>query len=761
MASTEHDALTNPGGMATNGGSVDQKKPADQVAVEKADEQPLPLIIHHLSDIKYQDSATEDGSARRQRDILVQYSGYLKSLPDDRWPEIVVITGDISASGAKQDLRAVANFFANSFPKWAGKLDQHIFVVPGASDVDWESPGDTGWKTFYDSFREFALPNYPNMPAGRGTPGSSTERFVGYAVGTCYTPKEFYDVVGRSRARRRSGNFNTFRRRYRRLHSPFRALLRRLSGPSARALRKQRREAGDQFVQLTEDAWAPGELAGRALAQDLSAFQTWATTFNSTKSSGGVQPLKALITRHPLALQTQGGALQQASPSLQQLAQYARDAKFHLILHGRMRDQQALTDVTVLEGSDPEQPLRQIGAASMGDQGVFNEIVAEYRKDGGKPKDSEKPKGGEATKGGVTAADGAKPTDGANSSEENKRVWRIELRLINVNTFAENTPAPFLLLNPEESADKIATRLQRVAATRKEFESRLRLAMRRFSEEAHRVPVDKQAERLNHSNHLLPQSAMQIVEQIIREVIFEGYASRIRILLMDKSDHRLLKLTAEYLAPPVQDGPDTLFYPASVAAWSLALGRTLIYPNITRERTSETDHEWLRTTEKIHGLEQALVALSQEAAARSSPDLDAMKRYESLKAALTKINNKTKDAAIEGTDIFQASPAEEASRTFPAFICVPFPTRPRGGALHTLPETMVLDVGIRPIASPNTQPRGAQPPTTQPLAEAAFTTERIEMLELLAEMIGMMLTSASALGRPRGVWDDRTRLSRD
>jgi hypothetical protein len=242
---------------------------------------------------------------------------------------------------------------------------------------------------------------------------------------------------------------------------------------------------------------------------------------------------------------------------------------------------------------------------------------------------------------------------------------------------------------------------------------------------------------------------MQIIEALIRDIIFDGYGVRVRILLKYVTEHRQFpKLTASYLTPPIFDGPDTLVYPASVAAWSLVLGRSLIYPDIDQTFTGPEDHEWLRATSKLAPLRLALVALSEELFARSVPNEQMRKQYENLITSIKQLESNSDNAAIAGADMYQNSSDGGREHSYSCFICVPYPRRPRGGALPSLPETMVLDVGVRYNEKAN---------ANKIHTAEIFTDERVAMLESIAELIGMMLTTANALGKPRGLWDARVR----
>lgn len=732
------------------------------------------IVIHHLSDLRYQDG-------KDQHRTLIRYRRYLDTIKG-HGPDIVVVTGDITESGKQHDLRAVANFLATCFPQWQNELHKHIFVVPGVRDVNWESIEGLGWKTFLDSFKEFALPAYGEPDPDKQPPGVVEDLYVGYPICTCYQPSELSAVL-KSEIETYQANYTQFTELRDHLTPPTPAGCRPFSrkrtsngATSEQDSTKAHKEldnARTVFLQITEDYQPLALASGRVLRQDFEQFKTWSATLTSGTTK---DPLKILITHHPLAIDMdqphERSKTRPEEQSFKDLAQNASQAGFHIALHGHAHKHEhkpkALSGFSILGDAAEGHRLRQIGAASLSDTGTFNEIIAERRS---KPADAKtKPQAEQQSQTGQTVnglsrngqslnghAQNGQPQNGQQAAQtEAEQVtqvaqgdWRFELRLINVNTADESsrTKPPFLLLNPEESAERLREGLESAAERRQTFDMRMRIAMGQFSERVHLSSQDRQQDRPNAA--YLPQSAMQVIEAIIRDIIFNGYGVRVRILLKDVTEHRLFpKLTAAYLTPPIFDGPDTLVYPASVAAWSLVLGRSLIYPDIEQATTGPEDHEWLRATNKLAPLRQALEALNQELFARSMPNEQMRKQYESLIGAIKQLESNSDNAAIAGADMYQNSSDSGREHSYSCFICVPYPMRPRGGALPSLPETMVLDIGVRSNEKANADKINT--------AEI-FTDERKAMLESIAELIGMMLTTANALGKPRGLWDARVR----
>lgn len=660
--------------------------------------------------------------------MLVSYQRYLGSLPRDRQPDVVVITGDLTATGKSQDLRAVATTLRICFSSWAGQLRERVFIVPGPRDISWENSTSIGLQAFYEIFADFGLPYHTPMPSGQDTPAGGQKNFIGYAIDTCYSPDELQDNLTSKYARyarvyrrfvNQRGKVNTrWMGLWKRHWRPRREDRERLRAKELARLRQQ-------FLELTESGQLVDLSAGRITQADMDRFEHWvqSTTQNPKPGAGQAGPFKILITHHPFAIRAEHdrstGDTIISQDLFRQLVKSARLAGFHLALHGHVHNPQLLTDLSLFVGPDHPQPIRQMGAASLGKTGVFNEITAVVR------------------------------------DENDKSSWRMDLRLINVKADGSADIDALSLLNPAETAHKQIRHLTHAATQRRDFERAMHAAMRRFSEQVYQAQGETQRERSNISP--LPQAAMLLLQDVIRDVIFKGYETRVQLFLKSKQDYSdIPKFVPTYLAPAVMEGPDELVYPASVAAWALILGRTLKYPEIKSQVTEGADHEWLRRTAKFEPLLAALKSLMQEGAARSYPGKDALDRYQTLYTTIEAIRGATSEAneaKIAGKYIYQLAPSGSPAQSYPHFICVPYPRRPGGGAPPALPETAVLDVGVRRVELPDGQGTTPDSATADP-----FTSERVEMLETLMELIGLMLTTSSALGKPRGVWDDRGRI---
>lgn len=687
------------------------------------------VIVHHLSDLRY---SSVDGN--RQDDVLVKYQRYLEDLPDDREPDMIVITGDLTESGTTSELNAVAVALQTCFSRWSERLDKHVFIVPGPHDVNWESLDTVGLQAFYKVFGDFgfALPYRASMPDKRDTPANGRASFIGYPIDTCYAPDELTEKLQPSFAQY-AVEYEGFVEQRARMKTSAVRMWQRLRWPR-RAARVRAREAWlgrlrAKYLQLTENKGRIDLHAGRITQDDVARFERWAkqpTTPNTTSSINAASsvtaptPLKVLIMYHPLAVRPEDDSANSdqkaAKLPVNQIARLAHDAGFHLALHGHIHNPQVLSDVSALAGQNNERVIRQVGAASLDATGVFNEVTAVYQE-----------------------------LDGTGA-------WGLDLRRIDLKV-NRSAMSPVVPLTSADAADKRIKALELAATQRSAFERATHRAMQRFSEQTYqaRPTTTTRLDRLTGVPYL-PQEGLLLVQEVIRNVILKDYDVRARLLL--KSREKLgatPKLVPAYLSPAMQDNPDGLVYPASVAAWSLVLGRTLIFPEVMDEVTTAADNEWLRRTNKLSRLLPSVSLLMDQAASSSAPGLQVAARYSLLFEKLKNIESASDSADISGLAgevIFQPASSGNRLPSYPWFICVPYPMR-TGGGTPEVPEIAVLDVSVRQRTTSGSLRANAEAPSDP------FTSERIEMLETLTELIGMMLTTADALDRPRGIWDDR------
>lgn len=717
-------------------------------AAQQSTLRPGQVIVHHLSDLNYQENTNNPDNR------LLTYQRYLDGLPDDRYPDVVVITGNLTATGSEKELRAVVAMLLGGFSRWNGLLREHIFIVPGPQDVNWEVLNNVGLKTFYTLFKPFATPYHTDkpedrlMPDGRAYPAIESESFVGYAIDTCYAPAEL-DAELKTHYKRYTKDFGRFVKRRGRVGARVLGMWKRPGRLTRKARVKAREDAlkGLQagFLSFTEGTRPLDLRMGRVPQADIDRFNAWVDSLEPNTQPPNAPlpntqppavqappPLKMLITHHPLAIRANedSGDTEAivAQRSFAPLLNAARDAGVHLMLHGHSHNGDIIIEQSEFQKLGSARTIRQLGAASLAKTGVFNEITAVYRED----------------------------QNQAQGQSQRPGEWEFTVLTLNLSAAGpvapRGTPG-----NQAALADKQIKRLKRAADQRSDFERVLQYAMRRFSEQVHSVRKENLQSNSQRVS-LLPQEALLVIRDAISGVIFKGLETHVRLLLKsnDPGNGPIPRLVPTYLAPAMMDGPDTVVYPASIAAWSLVLGVEMIYSDLDRaafekKPTTAEDHEWLRRSNKIKDLLLALEALEKEATNTNA--VEEGKRYKKLHDTLEEIKGgptNFPDAKILGETMFRNGTGKSPLRGWPTFICLPYPTRPEGGAPPKLPEIAVLEVGVRPVESPD-------PDDTSPMPAGLFrpfTPNRIAMLEVVTDLIGMMLITGDALGRPPGIWND-------
>ena len=720
------------------------------------------VIVHHLSDLNHEENTNSTNNK------LLTYQRYLQGLSEQLYPDIVVITGNLTKTGTEQELRAVRDMLVAGFSQWEDHLHEHILIVPGPQDINWQwdnlDERGISLAVFYDIFKLFGTPSHAQKPDGRASGAVESEDWIGYLIDTCYSPDEL-DATLKSHFKTYAKDFGQFMKRRGRVGSKFLGMWRRPGKIKKTARNKARNvrltELQKEFLTFTESTRPLDLRVGRVATADIDDFNEWAGSYadkvhaalaqatntpavatpaapapaahaqqsNAPGTVGAAQhPLKILITHHPIIIR----AHEKYAPagdvvttrSFTRLLKAAHEAGFHLALHGHHHSEDIVAEESTLQEPRTAKRIQQFGAASLAETGMFNEITAVYREAPGLPLGQSHPTG----------------------------EWELNCLPKNLSAAGpvapRGTPGNLITI-----ADKTIDRLNRAAEQRTDFETQLQYAMRRFAEQVWRVRQEKAQGGVQRLANL-PQESLMLLRDAISGVIFRSFETHVRLLL--KSNEHVSKdvprLVPTYLAPATMDGPDSVIYPASIAAWSLVLGRRLTYPKVGSETTVSEDHEWLRQSGKIDALIQALIALEQQA--RSTNVGVEAERFKSLYTSLRDIRDKPRsdpEPSIGGETMFRQTATKSPLRGWDTFICLPYPARPIGGTSPTLPEIAVLEVGVRPVEPPDpfldTSPRPVGP--FQP-----FTPERIEMLEVVTDVIGMMLTTADALSRPPGAWNE-------
>jgi predicted phosphodiesterase/GAF domain-containing protein len=664
------------------------------------------IVIHHLSDLHY--AQESQGS---EPDALDRYKGYLETLKAEDRPSLVVITGDVTSTGNRSDLNTVAEILRKGFPRWVGDLADHIFVVPGPRDINWEDGKEPpGLRAYYEAFRHFGLPSATHAAPSSGARAIAGSSCIVYPIDTCYSLADLRDEM--------KNQFHDYGDTYFKFVKQYKGARQSTGGLFGSRGRDRKAELADfrkRYLELTEANDLTLLDAGKIDSADLAAFESWIASWGQGQGAerAANEALKILVTHHPLPMQQDldhlGGGTRRKETPFERLASAAGKAGFHLALHGHIHKPQVLSDLSLLQESATRHPMRQVGAGSLGDGGTFNEITATYTKDG------------------------------------DQNHWRLEIRTINLKAPKPDEAVSFVLLNRTEDAAKRAEDLDREKTRREEFDRRVSTVMSQYSEGVYRAHPGSALDR--PATVLLPQLPMQSVESIIREVVLPGFSLRVRLFLKEKQRSRLVpKLSAVYLAPPLSDGSDPVSYPISLAALSLVLGKTLVYPRALTAPLDNSDYEWLRRSSKDKELVRILEALIQETLPTSYPGPQEAQRVQAL---LTKLTQGLAQPLV-GADFYRDAPLQDVLQTYPEFICVPFPKRSPAGVVPDVPEVAVLVVSAK-----MPERTGDDRAPADARTEQVFTPERVAMLESLAELIGMILINSSALGKPKGVWDER------
>ncbi len=698
--------------------------------------QPDRLIIHHLSDLHYQQNQQSKG-----RIAFNKYTRYLQELEAEKRPHLIVITGDLTENGDAGDLGALAASLSAIQPNtpitWAAQQPdmtsaQRICVVPGPNDITWnkDKDGKLGFQGFIEAFSGFSLPTLDGtLPASVSAANASTPVVV-YPINTCYAPPTLPDEVKRELKLYRQ-SFRRFRGQYKGFTTPG---LQKLLTSVTKRTANFRAQLRKDFLRLVEESQLTFLDAGMISESDLSAFTTWAQPQPQAQPPAKY-PFKILVTHHPLLVQPDLSVrnLPAMRQRFQNLLSQAQSGGFLLALSGHIHKPQVLSDLSILANQNTRYPLRQIGAGSLGESSTFNEITATY--------------------------------------SQEKSEWRFRIRMIDVTQPVATSSPALVLLNPTEDADKSTDEMRERFDRRQRFDRRVRSAMRQYSEDIVRDSPRSDKRELDKRDKeiQLPQTAMNTISDIIKETVFPEYTAIVSFFLkrkiapqtpnpnppglagLDRTPPQkdAFQMQTHYLAPENED-LQRLGYPSSLGAWAVILGRILEFPQVTTGQfMTKEDYIWLKESGKIPAIKDALDALITPAQPNTTQDQDEITRYRSLRNKLTELEGKRPDqiddSLIVGTDIYQKAPRANETSPLPPFFSVPVPLRSTVIERPILPEMGVLNVNI--FEKQDEREAKKTPLSPDDLAE------RKEMLSMLSDLIVTILCSSSALGNPKSVWE--------
>jgi hypothetical protein len=637
------------------------------------------VIIHQLADLHRSRSAGG-------RSALEAYAQRLYYLPADQQPDVIIVIGDLTLTGNRDELRDAANDLrqiarARQWDELAQR--QRIFVVPGPHDIDWTNQSSTAisLEGFAQAFAPFCIPALPGS-VGRLITGtdpfvqSATAPYIIYLINTCIVPEALPQPTPKAQ--------DEIVKRYRALWKErARAVTRAYDDASVR-----------HFVQGADEILAldPGMVRADDVTRfastlaNVRAAPTPTTATRPPDPSAGL--LKILVTHHPLiGFTTRGGRTFASATDAGALVNAARRAGVQLALHAHTHETHVASDLAPdSAGPNGAPPLLHVGAGAMGNTTVaapsYTELVAVRDRITGR--------------------------------------WDLTYAPIALGglDFSQRAAEYAFPLYPVAAASRIAGPRPDAAsaATRMEFESRLRVALRLLAEE-----VD------NDAVLDIPVRPLETIKETIKEIIFAGIETRIGLALKQRrpQDTQIV-LANRYIFPDVQADDQYLHpfpYPDTVAAWAMIQGEPVIYPTQVRGNTAPVNYDWLRRTGKYDEVLRAL----DEALLRDPGS-----------ARLNDLRAKLEGGSLSLNDIFQPWLASGVQTRFTTFISVPIPLRAPSVSAARPREIGALNVDI------------IDPDPNHP--GESFTPERLDMLRSVATTIDLILTTADKFRRPRGVW---------
>jgi hypothetical protein len=667
------------------------------------------IIIHHLSDLEYRQLG---------KDIhpIFAYAAYLNTLEPEQFPDVVIITGNLTATGKQEDFQGLAGIIQGMFSRFGTRINQHVFVVPGMLDLNWEKQPPE-YSAFAQAFASFGTPTTTSVI------DVPSAKYLVFPIDTCYVPEKLAPSLLHTLQER----IDQYQRLYKQ-QSQRRTLFssppfKKPPKPDASLLRQQYAEASNNLLFALD--------AGMVKSTDVATLrlrlQKWAATeFTVDAAASIMHPLKILVTHHPLMPLAENNIWPQAHmKAVADLLQIAHEHDFQLALHGYAQISQIEANVL-----GEHIPLRQLGAGwlrtreyersgsthlpvepatpNAGKEKIFNEIIARYSHKDGR--------------------------------------WLLEMRCKLLANPQSSPPSYNLLNRADDSAGPPAedSREKKLLAMREKVEKQLRLAMAQFSDNITTAHVQDILSR-----------PLTTVRDAIGTIIFGDCVTRIGLAI--KTAHHvnnLITLKYAYIEPTVDNHQQFIHpfrYPLTFASWALILGRPLLFPkNYADEDTLDNDDtQWITHSNKSDAINRALsteinfaeAELLRHAGTSFAPEQsDLTLRRDRAQKIMDIFNHNS----LTLKEIYQEPYNDIQSSPFKEFIAVPIPLRPDGDAMPTLrPEIGVLLIDAYRLPSKEGE---------KPVQEAIFFEERVEMLRLVSDLLFLMLTTADKLNRPTGIW---------
>lgn len=570
------------------------------------------LIIHHCSDL-------HRGRSAGGRHALDLYSQRLRYLPAERQPNLLIVTGDLTVAGTRDELHEAAYALRHITMQWEElALRQHVFVVPGPHDIDWSATGGQSLEAFKQEFGAFCLPHFPGRD-GMPLPGpepyaqSFGGHYIVYLMNTCWTPESLPRPMPKP--------LEELIKRYRELWKDYIKAVARPNAAFDPALRQQFLQTTDALIPNDGGVIQPGDVE-RFSAAMQSLHLEEAPMGMSYPGDDQSNPLRILVTHHPLiaaigrdgrpfASIANGGLL---LPTL-------RRSGFQMALHGHTHEPHFLSDLPIESfGTSNDMPLLQIGAGTLGgglhESNTFNEIVATRSRSTGK--------------------------------------WAIAMTTVNLDTEHDRPPMRIMLNNPiGDVTDLRPTRVEaNSAVTRIDFAHRQRIIQRQF------------VDALEDDAQIIPLRPLDSVKDAIKEVVFHGIETRVSLALKQRNPTTgKIELVNTYILPDAQYDDQFLHpysYPDTVAAWAVIQGDPLIFPRMFREQDALVNFEWLQHTGKY----EIIIKLLR--------DLGNTGRHpQRARDILAKLETRT----LKFSDIFQDWLPAAVQTRFQSFAAIPIPLK--------------------------------------------------------------------------------------
>ena len=670
------------------------------------------VIIHHLSDLNHQQASRDNP--------IFAYSAYLNTLEPEQLPDVVIITGNLTATGKPEDFQGLAGVIQGLFARFDTEISQHVFVVPGMLDLNWEKlPAE--YTGFAEAFANFGIPgvDVSHMPPAK---------YVVFPIDTCYVPTKLSSALLQTLQERVTAYQRLYDRRQqkRTLFSlpPFK----KPQPPDVEALRKQYAEASNNLL-LSPHVGLITNMDALAFKQQITRRATMEIQNNPPAAI--IDPLKILVTHHPLIPLAENNIWTQTQKTFAaDLVQTALKYDVQLALHGHAQISQVAAHL-----SGDAIPLRQLGAGQMRtltqeSNGVtpspqtpaddtdkkatiFNEIVARY-------------------------------------SHKDSR-WLLDICTRSLADPQAKPPAYILLNHTGDSADppEKDSREKKLLDMRDLLDKQLRMAMAQFSDNIATV----------HTQDILSRP-LTTVRDAISGIIFGDCETRVGLAIKttDRTNN-LVALKYAYIEPLVDNHQQFVHpfrYPLTFASWALILGRPLLFPRNYAKKYDEytltnQDAQWLTYSNKGSSINRALrseiqfadAELVRHAGTSYAPEqIDLTLRRERAQKLLENFNHNS----MTLQEAYQEPYSHDHPSLFEEFVALPIPLRPESDNVPTLrPE-----IGVLLIDAYRPPPKEGE----TPIEEAIFHEERVKLLCMISDLLFVMLTTADKLNRPAGIWHE-------